>query len=147
VDPDHLEPDDWLRPYLPGLRQLLRADTGQAPEGHGLAKYQNDGDPRTSGPGFAVTCHEDVLTKPLSWRRPRTVFVNSMSDVGHARVPVEFVARISPDRTVAAVSSRSGTAPMMPMSGSRTSRWVLTVLGARPARPSASQSLIACATV
>jgi hypothetical protein len=31
------------------------------------------------------------------------------------------------------VSSRSGTAPMMPMSGSSTSRWVLTVLGARPA--------------
>jgi protein gp37 len=60
----------------------------------GLAKYQNDGDPRTSGPGFAVTCHEDVLAEPLTWRKPRTVFVNSMSDVGHARVPADFVARI-----------------------------------------------------
>jgi protein gp37 len=114
VDPDHLEPDDCLRPYLPGLRQLLRADTGQAPEGHGLAKYQNDGDPRTSGPGFAVTCHEDVLTKPLSWRRPRTVFVNSMSDVGHARVPVEFVARIwavmalTPQHTYQLLTKRPG---------------------------------------
>jgi hypothetical protein len=47
----------------------------------GLAKYQNDGDPRTSGPGFAVTCHEDVLAEPLSWRKPKTVFVNSMSDL------------------------------------------------------------------
>lgn len=60
----------------------------------GLAKYQNDGDPRTSGPGFAVTCHEDVLAEPMSWRKPKTVFVNSMSDIGHARVPAEFVARI-----------------------------------------------------
>ena len=60
----------------------------------GLAKYQNDGDPRTSGPGFAVTCHEDVLAEPLSWRKPRTVFVNSMSDIGHAQVPAKFVARI-----------------------------------------------------
>jgi hypothetical protein len=47
----------------------------------GQAKYQNDGDPCTSGPGFDVTCHEDVLLEPLGWRKPRTVFVNSMSDL------------------------------------------------------------------
>ncbi|HEV8275700.1 MAG TPA: DUF5131 family protein, partial [Streptosporangiaceae bacterium] len=59
----------------------------------GQAKYQNDGDPRTSGPGFGVTCHEDLLADPLTWRRPRTVFVNSMSDIAHARVPRAFVAQ------------------------------------------------------
>ena len=59
----------------------------------GQAKYQRDGDPRTSGPGFGVTVHEDALFEPLPWRRPRKVFVNSMSDIGHARVPTEFVAR------------------------------------------------------
>jgi len=63
------------------------------------------------------------------------------------RVARVAASSLSADRTVAAVSSRSSTAPMIPMSGSRTSRWVLTVFGARPARPSASQSLIACATV
>src|SRR5271163_3236987 len=42
-------------------------------------------------------------------------------------------------RTVGAESSRSGSAPMMSMIGSRTSRWVLTVFGARPASPSASR--------
>lgn len=47
----------------------------------GSAKYQNDGDPRTSGPGFGVTVHPDTLTEPLRWRDPRTVFVNSMSDL------------------------------------------------------------------
>ena len=52
----------------------------------GQPKYQRDGDPRTSGPGFGVTEHADVLAEPLRWRTPRKVFVNSMSDVGHARV-------------------------------------------------------------
>jgi protein gp37 len=51
----------------------------------GSAKYQNDGDPRTSGPGFGVTVHKDALTEPLRWRKPKKVFVNSMSDVGHVR--------------------------------------------------------------
>jgi len=46
----------------------------------GQAKYQRDGDPRTSGPGFGVTVHEDVLAEPLRWRKPRKVFVNSMND-------------------------------------------------------------------
>jgi protein gp37 len=60
----------------------------------GSAKYQADGDPRTSGPGFGVRLHEDALSEPLRWRRPRKVFVNSMSDIGHARIPLPFVARI-----------------------------------------------------
>ncbi|WP_329230006.1 DUF5131 family protein [Streptomyces canus] len=48
----------------------------------GQAKYQRDGDLRTSGPGFGVTVHEKALFEPLRWRRPRKVFVNSMSDIG-----------------------------------------------------------------
>lgn len=60
----------------------------------GSAKYQADGDPRTSGPGFAVTVHQDALWEPLRWRKPRVVFVNSMSDVFHARVPDDFIALV-----------------------------------------------------
>lgn len=60
----------------------------------GSAKYQVDGDPRTSGPGFGVTVHPAVMDEPLSWRIPRKVFVNSMSDIGHARVSRSAVARI-----------------------------------------------------
>lgn len=60
----------------------------------GQNKYQHDGDPRTSGPGFGLTVHEDALLEPLRWRKPRKVFVNSMSDIGHARVPASFVARV-----------------------------------------------------
>lgn len=60
----------------------------------GNAKYQQDGDPRTSGPGFALQMHSDALTIPLRWRKPRTVFVNSMSDLFHARVTDAFIAQV-----------------------------------------------------
>lgn len=59
----------------------------------GQAKYQNDGNPVTSGPGFGLTLHPSVLGEPLHWRQPRTVFVNSMSDLFHAKVPRSFVAQ------------------------------------------------------
>lgn len=56
----------------------------------GQPRYQRDGDPRTSGPGFGVTCHPEALELPLTWRKPKIVFVNSMSDLFHAQVPLEF---------------------------------------------------------
>lgn len=60
----------------------------------GSPRYQNDGDPRTSGPGFGVTCHEDLIDLPRSWRKPRLVFVNSMSDLFHPEVPDDFIAQV-----------------------------------------------------
>jgi protein gp37 len=60
----------------------------------GNAKYQTDGDPRTSGPGFGLALHGDALDLPRAWRRPRVVFVNSMSDLFHARVPNLFIAQV-----------------------------------------------------
>lgn len=47
----------------------------------GQAKYQADGDPRTSGPGFGLTLHSDALNLPYTWTGQRVVFVNSMSDL------------------------------------------------------------------
>lgn len=46
----------------------------------GQAKYQNDGDPRTSGPGFGLTVHASALSLPYTWVGRRVVFVNSMSE-------------------------------------------------------------------
>jgi protein gp37 len=57
----------------------------------GQSKYQNDGDPRTSGPGFALTVHPDTLDTPLWWKAPQRIFVNSMSDLFHKAVPDEFI--------------------------------------------------------
>lgn len=60
----------------------------------GQDKYQNDGDPRTSGPGFGLTVHDAALDAPTKWRQPRRVFVNSMSDLFHPRVPDDFIVRV-----------------------------------------------------
>jgi protein gp37 len=79
----------------------------------GAAKYQADGDPRTSGPGFGVTVHPDALLAPYSWRQPRTVFVNSMSDLFHAKVPLDFVRQVlqviadTPQHTYQVLTKRS----------------------------------------
>ena len=44
--------------------------------------------------GFDVTCHPHVLELPLTWRKPRTVFVNSMSDLFHEHVSESFIRRV-----------------------------------------------------
>lgn len=51
----------------------------------GQAKYKN---------GFKVTTHDDVLSLPLTWKKPRLIFVNSMSDLFHKDVPPEFIHKI-----------------------------------------------------
>ena len=76
-------------------------------------RYQSDGDPRTSGPGFALTCHDDAVDLPRQWRSPRLVFVNSMSDLFHPDVPIEFIRRVfttmqeSPQHTFQILTKRS----------------------------------------
>lgn len=60
----------------------------------GVDRYQHDGDPRTSGPGFGLTTHDDVLDVPLRWKQPRLVFVNSMSDLFHEDVPDRFIRSV-----------------------------------------------------
>jgi len=60
----------------------------------GNPRYQTDGRPETSGPGFGVAMHHDALGLPLSWRKPRVVFVNSMSDLFHPKVSEEFITEV-----------------------------------------------------
>ncbi|MBN1146534.1 MAG: phage Gp37/Gp68 family protein [Anaerolineales bacterium] len=70
----------------------------------GVARYAN---------AFEVTLHEDLLEMPLSWKRPRLVFVNSMSDLFHEEVPTEFIKRVfqtmvrSPQHTFQVLTKRS----------------------------------------
>ena len=79
----------------------------------GAAKYQTDGDPRTSGPGFGVTTHPSTLSEPARWRTPKIVFVNSMSDLFHAKVPLSFVRDVfdvitaTPQHTYQVLTKRS----------------------------------------
>jgi len=44
--------------------------------------------------GFALTLHEHVLELPLQWKTPKTIFVNSMSDLFHQDVPLEFILKV-----------------------------------------------------
>ena len=60
----------------------------------GVEKYQQDGNPITSGPGFGVTTHTSALDAPYGWGGSRLVFVNSMSDLFHARVPLPFIRQV-----------------------------------------------------
>ena len=44
--------------------------------------------------GFGVTLHHDLIELPKTWKKPRTVFVNSMSDLFHDDIPADFIRRI-----------------------------------------------------
>ena len=54
-------------------------------EAMGAERYRN---------GFQVTLHPDALDVPRRWRQPRVVFVNSMSDLFHEDVPLEYIERV-----------------------------------------------------
>jgi protein gp37 len=79
----------------------------------GVEKYQHDGDNRTSGPGFGVAVHEVALREPYRWSGNRLVFVNSMSDLFHARVPLAFIRSVfevmtdTPQHTYQVLTKRS----------------------------------------
>jgi len=44
--------------------------------------------------GFEMTLHYDLIDVPRRWQRSRVVFVNSMSDLFHERVPLSFIQRV-----------------------------------------------------
>lgn len=44
--------------------------------------------------GFDLRLWPDRLELPLAWKRPRTIFVNSMSDLFHEKVPFAFIQRV-----------------------------------------------------
>jgi protein gp37 len=79
----------------------------------GSEKYQRDGDTVTSGPGFKLTIHPQVLDLPKTWRRPRVVFVDSMSDLFHPDVPLGFIQDVfevmadTPQHTYQILTKRS----------------------------------------
>ncbi|MCK5518841.1 MAG: phage Gp37/Gp68 family protein [Alphaproteobacteria bacterium] len=54
-------------------------------EAMGVENYRN---------GFKLTLHPHMLTKPLEWKKPSIIFVNSMSDLFHEDVPEEFIMSV-----------------------------------------------------
>ncbi len=68
----------------PGCKHCYAERLAMRLHAMGSPRYRNQ---------FDLTLHEDQLELPLRWRRPRRIFVNSMSDLYHERVPEEFIRR------------------------------------------------------
>ncbi len=64
--------------------------------------------------GFSVTLHKDLVTYPLTLKTPKMIFVNSMSDLFHENVPLDFIQKIfgtmnqCPQHTFQILTKRSG---------------------------------------
>lgn len=69
----------------PGCKNCYAERLAHRLQAMGVGRYRD---------GFAVTLHPDLLTVPHAWRRPRHVFVNSMSDLFHEAVPDEFIRKV-----------------------------------------------------
>jgi protein gp37 len=69
----------------PGCAHCYAERMAQRLQAMGQANYVN---------GFQVTIHEHVLGLPLRWRKPQSIFVNSMSDLFHEDVPEEFIRKV-----------------------------------------------------
>ena len=71
----------------------------------GVSRYANS---------FQITLHPDLIKQPFAWKKPRVVFVNSMSDLFHESVPLTFIRRIfnvmnvCPQHTFQILTKRSG---------------------------------------
>ncbi len=72
-------------------RMAVRLDNMGQPNYKGLTSLNAKGDRHFNG---KINLVESALTLPLRWKKPRSVFVNSMSDLFHRDVPVEFIKRV-----------------------------------------------------
>lgn len=69
----------------PGCKNCYAATMAKRLRAMGSARYEH---------GFRVHVHEDLVDLPKRWNAPRKVFVNSMSDLFHAGVPLNFIKRV-----------------------------------------------------
>ena len=69
----------------PGCKHCYAERMAKRLHAAGMPKYRN---------GFAVAVHPDALEIPLRWRKPRSIFVNSMSDLFHDRVSDDFIRQV-----------------------------------------------------
>jgi protein gp37 len=69
----------------PGCTHCYAERMAERLQAMGQANYRN---------GFRLTLQPQALEAPLHWKRPQTIFVNSMSDLFHKDVPVNYIARV-----------------------------------------------------
>jgi protein gp37 len=69
----------------PGCKHCYAERMAQRLQAMGQSNYVN---------GFELTLHEHMLKRPLEWKQPKLIFVNSMSDLFHEDVPLAFIQRV-----------------------------------------------------
>ena len=68
----------------PGCKNCYAERMAKRLQSMGIEKYRN---------GFKLTLHEEVMAEPITWIKPQHIFVNSMSDLFHKDVPLDFLLR------------------------------------------------------
>jgi protein gp37 len=69
----------------PGCKNCYAERMAKRLQAMGVEKYRE---------GFKLSIHKEILEEPLAWTKPQYIFVNSMSDLFHKDVPLEFILRI-----------------------------------------------------
>jgi len=78
-------PSTGCDPLSPGCDNCYAERLAHRLRAMGQRKYAN---------GFQLTLHPSTLQLPLQWKEPQTIFVNSMSDLFHHEVPLEYIQRV-----------------------------------------------------
>src|SRR3990167_7626962 len=78
-------PVTGCRKISPGCKHCYAERMARRLKAMGQPNYAN---------GFAVTLQPHMLDVPLRWKRPRMIFVNSMSDLFHEDVPLDFILKV-----------------------------------------------------
>ena len=69
----------------PGCKNCYAERLSKRLKAMGQANYKN---------GFKLTMQPQMLELPLGWKKPQTIFVNSMSDLFHKNVPLEYIQQV-----------------------------------------------------
>src|SRR5688500_11788021 len=69
----------------PGCKYCYAARLARRLKAMGQRNYRNE---------FTLTLQPHMLHRPLKWRKPQRIFVNSMSDLFHESVPLEYIQRV-----------------------------------------------------
>ncbi|MDK9709012.1 MAG: phage Gp37/Gp68 family protein [Desulforhopalus sp.] len=72
-------------PISDGCKNCYASKMARRLQAMGQKRYQN---------GFQVTLHPDLLDEPMKWKKPRMVFVNSMGDMFHEKIPLEYIQHV-----------------------------------------------------
>lgn len=78
-------PTTGCTPISPGCANCYAKPFSLRLKAMGLTKYQD---------GFKVRCHQDALHIPAEWKKPRRIFINSMSDLFHPQIPDSFIESV-----------------------------------------------------